>query len=66
MLTVRQDEMAFNLELINTQSSLRIRRPTNDELGTLERVEITLQTAWDPFDDHYNRKATGRYNTCIS
>ena len=43
----------MDLELINTQSSLRIRRPTNDELGTLERVEITLQTAWDPFDDHY-------------
>jgi len=46
----------MDLELIiNTQSSLRIRRPTENELGTLERVEITLQSAWDPFDDHYNQ-----------
>ena len=40
----------LDLELINTQSSLRIRRPTDDELKKLEKVELTLPTEWDPFD----------------
>ena len=44
----------LELELINTQSSLRIRHPTDDELTKLERVELTLPTVWDPFDSHYN------------
>ena len=44
----------LDLELINTQSSLRIRRPTDDELKKLEKVELTLPTEWDPFDSHYN------------
>ena len=39
----------LDLELINSQSSLRIRRPTKDELMKLERVELTLPTVWDPF-----------------
>ena len=44
----------LDLELVNTQSSLRIRRPTDDELEKLEKVELTLPTEWDPFDSHYN------------
>lgn len=49
----------LHLELTNTQSSLRICRPTEDELNEstgLERVILTEDGNWDPEDPIHNER----------
>ena len=47
-------DYVLKLQLENTQSVLPIRRPTQDEIDHLERVEITLPREWNPYDPFYN------------
>ena len=53
-IIVPDRKYTLQLDLMNTQSVLKIRRPTEEELQTLERVELTLPAEWNPFDPHYD------------